>query len=177
MNINYLTGDATAPKGQGKKVIVHICNDIGKWGRGFVLAISKRWKTPEQTYRQAFSNESKLELGEVQFIEVNEEITVANIIGQHDIARKSSKNIPIRYPAVKQALEKVTEYAKQQNASVHMPRIGCGLAGGNWDSIEPIIIDTLIQNNISTSVYDFEASTPTKTSKSIQNKDNKNKSQ
>lgn len=46
MEINYTTGDATQPTGAGPKIIVHICNDIGGWGRGFVVAISNRWSTP-----------------------------------------------------------------------------------------------------------------------------------
>jgi hypothetical protein len=24
-------------------------------------------------------------------------------------------------------------------ATIHMPRIGCGLAGGKWESVEPLI--------------------------------------
>jgi hypothetical protein len=32
MNINYLSGDATRPSGQGRKIIAHICNDQGRWG-------------------------------------------------------------------------------------------------------------------------------------------------
>ncbi len=38
MNINYITGDATRPAGPGPHIIVHVCNDIGEWGRGFVVA-------------------------------------------------------------------------------------------------------------------------------------------
>ena len=53
MNIQYVKGDATTPQGDGHKIIVHVCNDLGKWGKGFVLAISKRWKEPEATYRAA----------------------------------------------------------------------------------------------------------------------------
>ena len=52
MQINYLKGDATVPAGDGPKVIVHICNDVGAWGKGFVLAISKRWPTAERDYRK-----------------------------------------------------------------------------------------------------------------------------
>ncbi len=54
MTIQYLKGDATNPTGDNNKVIVHICNDLGKWGKGFVLAISKRWSKPEQVYRDSF---------------------------------------------------------------------------------------------------------------------------
>jgi O-acetyl-ADP-ribose deacetylase (regulator of RNase III) len=36
-----------------------------------------------------------------------------------------------------------------------MPRIGCGLAGGRWDKIEPIVVRTLCDHGIYTTVYDF----------------------
>lgn len=41
-DIQYKKGDATNPIDNGNKVIVHICNDIGAWGKGFVMAISKK---------------------------------------------------------------------------------------------------------------------------------------
>jgi len=34
--ISYIKGDATAPQGKGVKVIAHLCNDLGGWGKGFV---------------------------------------------------------------------------------------------------------------------------------------------
>ena len=51
-------------------------------------------------------------------------------------------------------LEKVTEYAKDKKATVHMPRIGCGLAGGKWEKVEKIIEDTL--KGLDVYVYDLE---------------------
>ena len=50
-SIAYRKGDATAPVASGAKIICHVCNDIGGWGKGFVLAISKRWPEPEAHYR------------------------------------------------------------------------------------------------------------------------------
>jgi hypothetical protein len=32
-------------------VIAYICNDLGGWGKGFVLAISRKWPQPERDYR------------------------------------------------------------------------------------------------------------------------------
>lgn len=46
--ISYLKGDATNLVIPGNKIIVHICNDIGAWGKGFVLAVSKRWSESEK---------------------------------------------------------------------------------------------------------------------------------
>lgn len=156
MILQYIQGDATAPSGEGHKIIVHICNDLGKWGKGFVLAISQRWKQPELEYKAAFSSSNQPSLGDVQFIEVGDFITVANMIAQHGIRRRNGSSLPpIRYDAVQQGLETVAVYAKQFNASIHLPRIGCGLAGGKWEKIEPIINDTLCQAGLSVTVYDF----------------------
>lgn len=178
MPIKFLKGDATNPTDNRTKIIVHICNDVGGWGKGFVMAISKRWKQPESEYRNwyknneqeqtdkvqferlesrdKYSNEKKFELGNVQFVKVTDDIWVANMIAQHDIRPDEDGIPPIRYSFVSECLERVSQFAKRQNATVHMPRIGCGLAGGQWTKIEEIINDNLISHEIETIVYDFE---------------------
>jgi O-acetyl-ADP-ribose deacetylase (regulator of RNase III) len=160
--IRYLLGDATQPQGSGPKIIVHVCNDIGGWGRGFVTALSQRWKEPEKQYHAWFRGECEIPfaLGEVQFVSVTDELLVANLIGQHDIKRKQTPDSkgplpPIRYEAVQTGLGKVAAKAKELNASVHMPRIGCGLAGGTWDRIEAIVREELSDREVSVFVYDL----------------------
>lgn len=154
--IKYIKGDATAPQGNGNKIIVHICNDIGGWGRGFVMAISKKWKAPEKSYRDWYASQENFQLGEVQFVQVEDEIWIANLIGQHKTRPDKDGNPPVRYNAIQQGMVAVAHQAEKLNASVHMPRIGCGLAGGKWENIEPILEKELIAGNISTIVYDFE---------------------
>jgi O-acetyl-ADP-ribose deacetylase (regulator of RNase III) len=156
MEIQYIKGDATAPIGDGNKIIVHVCNDIGGWGRGFVLAISKRWEAPEKAYRAWAASGERFSLGEVQFVQVEQGIWIANMIGQRDVKKDKSGEPPVRYPAIKDGLIKVGIYAKQVQATVHMPRIGCGLAGGTWDQVEPLINDALTGKGVKTVVYDFE---------------------
>jgi O-acetyl-ADP-ribose deacetylase (regulator of RNase III) len=155
IDIQYLTGDATNPIGEGKKIIPHICNDIGGWGKGFVLAISKRWKDPELQYKEWYKSKENFELGQIQLVSVTDAITIANIIGQRDIKKGKDGTPPIRYDAVKKGINKVAKHAKEINASIHMPRIGCGLAGGNWEEIEAIIKDELTSQGIPVFVYDF----------------------
>ena len=31
--INYIKGDATQPQAKGNKIIAHVCNDLGGWGK------------------------------------------------------------------------------------------------------------------------------------------------
>ncbi len=154
MAIHYLKGDATVPQAEGKKIVAHICNDLGGWGKGFVLAISKRWKEPEADYRKWHKERDEFELGAVHFVQVNPTIWVANMIGQRGM-KSSSKGPPIRYDAVGACLEKVAAKAEELSASIHMPRIGCGLAGGKWEEIEPIIERILVAKKIEVYVYDF----------------------
>lgn len=155
IEIEYKNGDATNPTNKGNKIIVHICNDIGRWGKGFVLAISKRWKAPESKYRSWYQSKDNFNLGEVQFVQVEQDIWIANLIGQHRINKDENGNAPIRYDAIEEGLKKVADFAIDISASTHMPRIGCGLAGGKSEVIEPLIIETISKKDITTTVYDF----------------------
>ncbi len=176
MAIKFITGDATNPKDHRTKIIVHICNDVGGWGKGFVMAISKRWKLPEIAFRDWYkskilepsetiqfeqlensngSSEREFRLGNVQFVKVAEDIWVANMIAQRNIRVDKDGNPPIRYSFVSECLERVRQFAKRYDAAIHMPRIGCGPAGGEWSEIEKIINDNLIAYEIETTVYDF----------------------
>ncbi|MCF7785380.1 MAG: hypothetical protein K9N47_04615 [Prosthecobacter sp.] len=156
--IHYTVGDATRPPTWRHVIIAHICNDIGHWGAGFVLALSERWPQPEMQYRQwhrdGMEGSSPFALGEVQFVRVSETTVVANMIGQQGI-RGHGKLPPIRYEAVDRALGRVGHEALQLGASVHMPRIGSGLAGGSWERIEPLILSRLSHRGIAAVVYDL----------------------
>jgi O-acetyl-ADP-ribose deacetylase (regulator of RNase III) len=153
--IKYLKGDATSPQETGNQIIAHICNDIGGWGKGFVLAVSKKWKEPEKVYRNWHKEGTDFELGQMQLVKVENKLWVANMIAQSGISTIVKPSKPIRYEAVLACLEQLSKEALALNASVHMPRIGCGLAGGKWEIIEPFIKQTLIKNEVRTFVYDF----------------------
>ena len=125
-------------------------------GKGFVLALSHRWPGPEEAYRAWHRDRAANDfaLGAVQFVEVGADLWVANMIAQHGF-RGGSKNPPIRYDAVASCLANVASRADEVRASVHMPRIGCGLAGGTWELIEPIILSALVGRGTAVYVYDF----------------------
>ena len=123
--IHYVIGDATAPQGEGNKIITHICNDIGAWGAGFVLALSRRWRAPEIAYR--FNK--KWKLGTVDFVRVEPQIIVANMVAQHgimDTQRIGSIDADaapaIRYDAVRACLAEVNDQAYHTGSTIHMPK-------------------------------------------------------
>lgn len=153
--LTIIKGDATSPQAKGRKVIAHLCNDLGGWGKGFVLAISRRWPEPERDYRQWHRGRASNDfaLGATRLVQVAPDAWVANMVGQRGI-RTGSAGPPIRYDAVERCLASLADQAHALGASVHMPRIGCGLAGGAWNRVEPIILRTLCARDISVTVYD-----------------------
>jgi O-acetyl-ADP-ribose deacetylase (regulator of RNase III) len=153
MTITYVRGDATNPLGGGNKIIAHCCNDRGGWGKGFVLAISRKWPGPEEAYRRWYREGEDFALGQMQLVQVEPTIWVANLIGQHGI-KGGSKGPPIRYPELREALTKLASEALRLRASAHLPRIGCGLAGGKWEVIGPMIEESLCAAGVAVTVYD-----------------------
>ncbi|MFE3185344.1 macro domain-containing protein [Streptomyces violascens] len=155
--IIYTRGDATSPQGKGVKLIAHVCNDLGGWGKGFVVSISRRWPEPEASYRRWHRERSGNDfgMGAVQFVRVAPYVWVANMVGQRGM-RTGSKGVPVRYGAIDAALGTLADKALELGASVHMPRIGCGLAGGRWSRVEPLIMERLVARGISVTVYDYE---------------------
>ena len=91
--IIYQKGDATNPMAAGEKIIAHICNDAGGWGKGFVLAVSKKWKEPEKRYRQWYQSKEQFGLGEIQLVRVKPYVSICNMIGQKG-TKTGSKGAP-----------------------------------------------------------------------------------
>lgn len=152
--INYVVGDATNPvegDNEKEKIIAHITNDKFIWGAGFVLALSKKWKLPEQEYRKDHITSL---LGNVQLVRVEKNIIVANMTAQHNVRHYndiSANKPPIRYDALIDCLSKLNYSATRLGAEIHMPFIGSGLAGGDWR-----IIEILIEQYLTVPVYIYE---------------------
>lgn len=152
--INYVSGDATAPRGEGLRLILHVCNNVGAWGAGFTKAVSSRWLEPEREFRNwsRHGTPSRLELGDIQNVNVEQDLWVVNMIAQNGV-RHASRPVCIEYGHLQTCLEKVACLWKEWGASVHMPRIGSGLAGGTWDVVEHYIQKTLCAAEMPVTVY------------------------
>jgi hypothetical protein len=167
MPLIFIEGDATYPINVDytTRYIIHCCNDIGAWGSGFVLSLSKRWKEPEAKYREWYAKGvtdggEPFQLGEIQFVPVagnnSGEIVVVNMICQHGIKSKSNIS-PIRYDAVEKALGQLRHTIQTLNwfdpSSVHAPRFGAGRAGGDWCHIQALIEKELVSHSIPVVIY------------------------
>lgn len=151
--IEYKIGDATNPQGTGKKVIAHIVNDLGLWGSGFVMAVSNRWPGVKKDYiNWARGNKEPFQLGQVQFVPVKEDIAIANMVAQRGVVNDDNPK-PLQPYWLKWALIRLNDFALEKHATIHMPRIGCGLAGGTWNEVQPLIKECL---QVDVTVYDLQ---------------------
>jgi len=167
--INYVIGDATYPIGDGPKVIAHVVNDVGVWGKGFVLAISKKWPGAKKRYLDLakplclssgkYERRVNLRLGDVHLVAAEPGIWIANMVAQRGLI-SASNPIPLQLDALAECLAVVKSMALAvdaqgvpSHASVHCPRIGCGLGGSTWENVEPIIMREL--DGVDVYVYDL----------------------
>ena len=146
MKLRYLIGDATEPILK-PAVIAHVCNNVGAWGAGFVLALSKKNSYPEQAYRSWYDKKHyqgvPFTLGASQLVKFKEkDILIANMIAQNELHPLDGVP-PIRYEVLRQCLSGLHNFMKTHNYTLHMPRIGVGLAGGKWDKIETLVKDVV----------------------------------
>ncbi|MFY4720794.1 Appr-1-p processing protein [Streptomyces sp. LaBMicrA B280] len=155
--ITFVRGDATAPSGQGPKSIAHVCNDLGGWGKGFVLARSRRRPEPERAYRAWHRDRAHNDfgLGAVQLVQVDPRTWVADMVGRRGI-RTGGKGVPVRYEAIDTALTCLAAHALDLGARVPMPRMGRGLAGGEWSRVEPLVTERLTGRGTAVTVHDLD---------------------
>lgn len=133
--MKYLIGDATRPRNLSA-LIVHVTNNKGGWGRGFVLALEGRFPGMGARWRKR-----KQKLGDVAIEKAAPFIAVAHCCAQ-DGYKSVDNPVPLDYDALVSCLQQVREWLLRPGNDSHcvvMPRIGTGLAGGDWKRIEPMI--------------------------------------
>jgi O-acetyl-ADP-ribose deacetylase (regulator of RNase III) len=154
--INYLRGDATKPRGAGQRIIAHVVNDwTANWGgRGFASFVRHKWPAVQQDFiNWATARRGNLSLGKIHLTEIDESTTIIHMICQRGYGE--SRKPRIRYAALRACLDQVADIASARGASVHMPRIGTGQAGGAWNIINELIEDALCRRGLKVTVYDL----------------------
>lgn len=149
MSLTYHVGDATAPIGPRPIIIAHITNNLNAWGAGFVLAISRLWNLPEREYLS-----SKPELGMVQVVEVELGLYVANMCAQNGFPTRA-RPVAVDYEALGTCLDYLAEKSRRLGASIACPRIGCGIGGGRWATVEALLTQRLVARGVGVTVYDL----------------------
>ncbi len=167
--LRTVKGDATEPQRTTDKeivVIAHCCNNLGAWGKGFVLALSRKWEKPEKVYRDFCERNTMATiilpiLGKVCYAKIDNHLVIANMIAQNSIV-SADNPIPIKYKALTECMTEVVNYIemiKKQTSNpvvIHCPKFGSLRAKGNWEFILELIREIWLEQGIDVVVYEFE---------------------
>ena len=141
MKIRYVKGDILeAPE----FIIAHGCNAQGVMGSGVAAAIRGKYPNAYNVYSAYHKNEN-LTMGNVvwSFPDVPAEPIVGNCITQEFFGGDGKKYVD--YYALRKCMQKLDALAYAMDfPAVALPKIGAGLAGGDWDIIEEIIEESFI---------------------------------
>lgn len=160
--LRFRKGDATCTPPM--TLLVHVVNDVGAWGAGFSGAVSRRWPHVEGSYcawaaghfKNTTETVEKLALGKVLYTLVSKvpPVWIANLCAQRGISRVPRTTL-LQYDALETCLGDAGVFATARGLKVQMPRIGCGLAGGTWTKVEPIVMAKLVDQGLDVTVYDL----------------------
>jgi len=130
-----------------------ICQQVncqGVMGAGLAKQIRAKFPPAYEEYMKAYKRKM-LTLGNVIYavISFKPPLYVANLCGQNYYGREKGR-VYTDYASVRECLTKVSELRVMiENANaiyspIYIPYfMGCGLAGGNWDTVYGIIEETI----------------------------------
>lgn len=141
--LTELTGDILNVK---DGIICHQVNYFGVMGGGVAAAIAENILTEEQyrAYADFCKQAGRTALGTVQFLSCADRRIVANMFCQDDARARGGmvEGGITDYDAMRRCFVRVRSMAQLQGKRVFVPRnIGCGIAGGDWNTVKSIMQD------------------------------------
>lgn len=119
---------------------LHGCNAQGVMGSGAALAVRKKFPKAYEEYKK-YHREYGLQVGRVVCYHLRD-ITVINAIIQEYYGRDAD-TVYVDYSGVESIMQSLDRQAKylDYTPQIAMPKIGAGLANGDWEIISKIIED------------------------------------
>lgn len=109
---------------EGPAIIAHGVNCQRVMGSGVARALYLKWPF----VRSAYLAKGSQKLGDVQYLPVGEGVIVANCFTQQYYGRGGRRYASL--PSIEVCLQDVAETFP---GTIHIPRIGCGLGGLDWE--------------------------------------------
>ena len=170
--IKYVVGDMFGPlkarTDDALIVLPHCCNNVGAWGAGFVVPLGRNYPQAQQAYldwpkQKLDSLADSFVLGGVQNVRVNDkpQIHVFNMVAQ----TLGGMSRPLRYDCLAQCMMKVVDFIRcnrpdNDKIEIHAPMFGSNLAGGDWNFIEQLVIDTWCKRSYPVTIYYMPGTEP-----------------
>jgi O-acetyl-ADP-ribose deacetylase (regulator of RNase III) len=120
-------------------IIVHGCNAQGKMGSGIAKQIRDIYPKVYDAYIQVYESKG-LKLGDIIPVSIGNRKWIVNAITQEFYGYDD--RLYTDYDAIRECMKKIAHNA-QHGFKIAMPKIGCGLGGGDWNKVKKIIEEEL----------------------------------
>lgn len=139
MPITYIQGDATKPVTRGNIIIAHVVNNVGAYGAGFSGALERAYPGCRDFFKSTHPIPGVTVFQPVSGnYHDDNAVCIAHMFAQDGLIGPDNWR-PIRYDWLETCLDRLGHETEYTDSYVHMPRIGCGLAGGKWNEVEDLI--------------------------------------
>ena len=140
--IKYVQGDLFTTEAD---IIAHGCNCRGGFGSGVAGQIALKYPKARHSYLDKFEEDGWY-LGDIQPVLQWDGKYIVNCATQFAYLPRGICHAD--YDGVRLSMERLKAFAQGKGLSVAIPKIGAGLAGGDWAIIEKIISDVLTDYDI-----------------------------
>lgn len=151
--IQIIKGDLTETD---CKIIAHGVNCQNVMGSGVARALFEKWPKVKTQYHKTYEIDAELGftydyLGTIQSVSVEKEKIVLNCFTQEYFGNDGMKYLS--YDALVQTMNKAHKFCKAYSENqIAIPKIGCGLAGGDWTIVEAIL-NSIFPSDFTVKVY------------------------
>lgn len=133
--VKHIVGDIMSPPAP-VNVIVHGCNCFHRMKSGVAKLITDRWPEVAKADIELTKYGDRSKLGQIIEVPVADNFSVINAYTQYEYGTDTPK---IDYEAFEKAMSLVYEHFALPWNLIAMPKIGAGLAGGDWQILEKIL--------------------------------------
>ena len=145
-------------------LIAHQTNCLGVMGAGIAKSIKNKWNIVYTQYANFCKNleYSKKLLGKCQICTTGWFPTkyIANLFGEYSFTESVApyENRHTDYNSLKKALLKLKAFCEDEEIiEVGIPyKLGCGLAGGDWDGVVYPMLQELFANDSTITLYIYK---------------------
>lgn len=142
--ITYLKGNVIAAfmnhSGLQPVMLLHGCNCFNCMGGGIAKIIAKKFPKVEEADDHTISGDIN-KLGNCSIVEVGINKWIMNCYTQYEMyndKHKKNGTTPFSYLAWENILREIQK-GLHPEVTLYMPKIGAGLAGGDWNKIEALL--------------------------------------
>ncbi len=148
-------GDVLRPQRQDREawcIISQVVNNVGAFKAGLAAQTASRFPNVKKHFYD-WTRSSTYHLGSVEFcIMESEQLVFALLCCQDGLPGKDNPE-PLKYPMMGACIDKLGRTAADMQAEIHMPKMGCGLARGDWNLVSPFLLK-LIPESVPVFVYE-----------------------